>query len=389
MRKIAVIGAGYVGLSNALLLSQHNEVRIFDINENKVKLINKKIAPIDEPEIYQMLQRKDISVRALSNRKQTIKNAEFIIIALPTDYNPTTNMFDTSIIEETIDFLNENNREALVIIKSTVPIGFTEKQMQRHDKMTILFSPEFLREGKALYDSLNPSRIIIGGENSSAIRFAELLKQGTAKETAPILFTSTREAEAIKLFSNAYLAMRVAFFNELDTFAELLNLNTGKIIKGVCLDSRIGDYYNNPSFGYGGYCLPKDTKQLLSEYKNIPNALIEAIVASNEIRKRYIANSVIQKKPRCVGIYRLSMKSGSDNYRDSSVLDIIGLLKNTGITTFVYEPMLNKEKFLGATVIRDLRFFKDNSEIIIANRYSSELDDVRKKVISRDLYMRD
>ena len=387
--KILVVGLGYVGLSNAVLLAQHNQVIAFDVEKEKVDLVNAKVSPIQDFELIEYLEQRDLDLYATDDKDLAYQSADFVIVATPTDYDPITNYFDTTAVDSVIQDVTRLMPDSVLVVKSTVPVGYTEEAKARFNTQNIIFSPEFLREGRALYDNLYPSRIVLGERSERAVSFAESLVKGSAKESVDILYTGSAEAEAIKLFANTFLAMRVAYFNELDTYAESFGLDSRQVIEGICLDPRIGSHYNNPSFGYGGYCLPKDTKQLLASYRDVPNNMIRAIVESNVTRKEFIADTIFSRAPKIVGVYRLIMKSGTDNFRDSAVHGVMRRLKEKGVEILVYEPLLEGSKLDGSEVIREIEEFKRRSDVIIANRDADELKDVSHKVYTRDLFNSD
>ena len=387
--RITIVGAGYVGLSLAALLGQYNDIIAVDIDEVKVKLINDRISPIREKYLEKFIQDEHLNLVATTDYQKAFKNTDYIVICTPTNYDEKTNCFDTYSVEDTIRKVLEIDKETPIIIKSTVPVGFTENMKKKYNTDNIIFSPEFLREDRALVDNLYPSRIIVGEKSERAATFATLLQEAAYKTDIPILLMNSTEAEAVKLFANTYLALRVSYFNELDTYAEMKGLNSKDIIEGVSLDPRIGDYYNNPSFGYGGYCLPKDTKQLLANYQDIPQNMIDAIIKSNDTRKHHIANMILKKNPRVVGVYRLVMKTGSDNFRSSAIQDVIQILKDKGVNIIIYEPSIRENTYNGFEIVHDLKLFKEISDVIIVNRTDHELDDAKEFIYTRDIFRRD
>ena len=387
--KIAVAGTGYVGLSLATLLSQENEVVALDVVEDKVNMINKRVSPIRDEYIEKFFAEKNLNLRATLNYEEAFKDSEFVIISTPTNYDEKLDFFDTSSVEDVIGKVNDIEKNTTMVIKSTIPVGYTKQVKQRFNIDNIMFSPEFLREGRALYDNLYPSRIIVGDKGEKAHEFGELLRGASLREDVPVKYMDSTEAEAVKLFANTYLALRVSYFNELDTYAEIKGLNTKDIIDGVCLDPRIGTHYNNPSFGYGGYCLPKDTKQLLANYADVPQDMIKAIIKSNETRKKHIADMILERNPRIVGVYRLTMKAGSDNFRASAIQDVIKILKDNGVKILIYEPTIEDDKFNGYPVVQDLELFKELADTIVVNRVDDKLEDVKQKVYTRDIFSRD
>lgn len=387
--KITVVGTGYVGLALATLLSQDNEVVALDINKEKIALINKRVSPIKDKEIEKFFKTKKLNLLATCDKEKAYKGSKFIFVATPTNYDEKKNYFDTSSVVSVIKESIKHNPKATIVIKSTIPVGFTEDIKKKFKINDVLFSPEFLREGKALYDNLHPSRIVVGSKDKQAKELGLLLKKHSLDKNTEVIYTNSTEAEAIKLFSNTYLALRVSYFNELDTYASMKGLNSSEIIKGISLDPRVGDYYNNPSFGYGGYCLPKDTKQLLANFKGVPQNVIKAIVESNKTRKQYIVDEIVKKKPKVVGVYRLAMKSDSDNYRASAIIDVIKGIKKKKIKVIIYDPSIKDKSIFGCEVVKDLKEFKKHASVVIANRFNSELEDIKNKVYTKDLYKRD
>ena len=387
--KISVAGLGYVGLANAILLAQHNEVWAVDIAPEKVEMLNKRVSPIADPEIKEYLNKKDLNLQASADYKESFRNADYVVIATPTNYDSEKNFFDTSSVEAVIEKVLKYAPGAVIIIKSTVPVGYVKEVRRKYHTDDIIFSPEFLREGRALYDNLYPSRIVVGERSERAALFADLMKEGAVKKDMPILLIDSTEAEAVKLFANTYLALRVAYFNELDSYAEIKGLDTRQIIEGVCLDPRIGGHYNNPSFGYGGYCLPKDTKQLLANFEDVPQNIMRAIVEANRTRKDHITDMILARHPKTVGIYRLTMKTNSDNFRDSAIRGVMRRMHEKGIDLIVYEPTLKEDSFCGFRVIQDLEEFKKTADVVAANRITEELNDIQEKVYTRDIYTKD